>query len=114
MATAPKSNASAMAIWTAMGDVKNGRTIPVPKHLRDGHYASAEKLGNAVGYQYAHDSPTGYVAQDYLGVDKTYYTPSPRGYEQRIAQYLEWIKQQTPPAAKAEEQDLPQSHQDTK
>ena len=59
------------------------------------------KLGNSEGYKYAHDSPTGYVAQDYLGVDKTYYTPTQRGYEQRIAQYLEWIKAQkngeTPP-----------------
>ncbi len=94
MATAPKSNASATAIWTAMKDVKEGRTIPVPKHLRDGHYAGAKQLGNATDYKYAHDSETGYVAQDYLGVDKTYYTPTQRGHEQRIAQFLEWIKEQ--------------------
>lgn len=101
MATAPKSNASATAIWAAMKDVREGRTLPVPRHLRDGHYAGAKKLGNATGYQYAHDSETGYVAQDYLGVEKTYYTPTQRGYEQRIAQYLEWIRAQktaTPPA----------------
>ena len=94
MATAPKSNASATAIWSAMKDVKDGRTVPVPRHLRDGHYAGAKKLGNATGYQYAHDSPTGYVAQDYLGVDKTYYVPSGRGHEQRIAEFLEWVKSQ--------------------
>lgn len=93
MATAPKSNASATAIWTAMKDVREGRTIPVPKHLRDGHYAGAKKLGHAQGYQSAHNSEHGYVDQDYLGVDKTYYTPSDRGYEQRIAQYLEWLEQ---------------------
>ena len=39
-------------------------------------------------------SETGYVDQDYLGVDKTYYTPTGRGYEQRIGQYLDWIRQQ--------------------
>ena len=94
MATAPKSNASAKAIWGAMSDVKHGRTLPVPRHLRDGHYAGAKKLGNAQDYAYAHDSPTGYVEQDYLGVDKRYYDPSPRGYEQRIAQYLAWIQAQ--------------------
>ena len=44
MATAPKSNASAMAIWTAMTDVREGRTIPVPKHLRDTHYKGAHRL----------------------------------------------------------------------
>jgi putative ATPase len=101
MATAPKSNASAMAIWSAMKDVKTNRTVPVPKHLRDGHYAGAEKLGNAVGYKYAHDSATGYVAQDYLGVDKTYYSPTQRGYEQRIGQFLAWIREQNVPPAPA-------------
>ncbi|MCE9590883.1 MAG: replication-associated recombination protein A [Planctomycetes bacterium] len=94
MATAPKSNSATVAIGAAMSDVKNDRTVPVPRHLRDGHYAGAKKLGNATGYKYAHDSPTGYVEQDYLGVDKTYYTPSNRGYEQRIAEYLAWIRQQ--------------------
>jgi len=92
MATAPKSNASATAIWSAMKDAKEGRTIPVPRHLRDGHYAGAKKLGNAVGYKYAHDGANGYVEQDYLGVDKRYYTPTQRGYEQRIAQYLEMLR----------------------
>lgn len=94
MATAPKSNATATAIWTAMKDVRAGRTVPVPKHLRDGHYAGAKKLGNSVGYEYAHNSPTGFVDQDYLGVDVTYYTPTDRGYEQRISQFLQWIEQQ--------------------
>ncbi len=93
MATAPKSNASALAIWTAMKDAKEGRTVPVPRHLRDGHYAGAKKLGNT-GYQYAHDSATGFVDQEYLGVDKTYYKPTDRGYEQRIKQFLEWIQSQ--------------------
>jgi putative ATPase len=91
MATAPKSNRSAMAIWTAMKDVREGRTVPVPKHLRDGHYKGAAKLGHAENYQYAHASEHGYVAQDYLGVDKQYYTPSERGYEKRIGEFLDWV-----------------------
>jgi len=55
MAMAPKSNASAKAIWEAMKDVREGRTIPVPKHLRDGHYAGASRLEHGKGYQYPHD-----------------------------------------------------------
>ena len=94
MATAPKSNASATAIWSAAKDVKQGRTIAVPRHLRDGHYAGAKQLGHAKGYQYAHDSPTGVVDQDYLGVDITYYRPTHRGYEQWITEYLRWVRQQ--------------------
>ncbi|MEX1017208.1 MAG: replication-associated recombination protein A [Phycisphaeraceae bacterium] len=94
MATAPKSNASALAIWAAMSDVKNGRTVPVPRHLRDGHYKGAQRLGHAQGYASAHESDTGFVDQEYLGVDKTYYTPTDHGWEQRIGEYLRWIDQQ--------------------
>ncbi len=85
MATAPKSNASAKAIWAAMADVKEGRTIPVPRHLRDGHYAGGKRLGNGVGYKYAHDYADAYVQQDYLGVDRTYYEPTDHGAEADVA-----------------------------
>ncbi len=93
IACAPKSNASAMAIWNAGSDVKHGRTIPVPRHLRDAHYKSSKRLGHGEGYQYAHDAPDGIVAQDYLGVDKTYYVPTDRGHEKVMAAYLEKFKQ---------------------
>ena len=92
IACAPKSNASAMAIWNAASDVKNNRTIPVPRHLRDTHYKSAERLGHGEGYQYAHDAPGGMVDQDYLGVDKTYYVPTDRGHEKVMGTYLEKFK----------------------
>jgi putative ATPase len=92
MATAPKSNASAQAIWTAMADVREGRTIPVPRHLRDGHYAGAKRLGNASGYKNAHDFAGGFVKQDYLGVDKVYYHPTDRGYEAVITQRMDALR----------------------
>lgn len=94
MATAPKSNASAMAVWTAMDDVKNSRTLPVPKHLRNApHPGMSEQFGHAKGYQYSHDYPGGISPdQDYLGVEKDYYTPSTRGYEKQIGAYLEWAR----------------------
>lgn len=92
IACSPKSNASAMAIWAAASDVKHGRTIPVPRHLRDTHYQSAKRLGHGEGYQYAHDSPDGMVAQDYLGVEKTYYRPTDRGHEKVLGEYLEKFK----------------------
>ena len=92
MATAPKSNASALAIWAAMKDVREGRTLPVPKHLKDTHYQGAKRLEHGQGYQYAHDHPGGYVKQDYLGVEKTYYTPTDRGFEAEIAKRLAELK----------------------
>jgi putative ATPase len=92
MATAPKSNASALAIWSAMSDVREGRTLPVPKHLKDTHYQGSKRLGHGQGYQYAHDHPGGHVQQDYLGVEKTYYTPTDRGFEKEITQRLQNLK----------------------
>lgn len=92
LATAPKSNAAYKAIDAAIEDVENDRVIPVPKHLRDSHYKGAESLGHGEGYQYAHASPTGYVEQDYLGVEKQYYEPVDRGYEVTIREYLEQLR----------------------
>ena len=63
-------------------------TIPVPKHLKDTHYKGAERLEHGKGYQYSHDFPEGFVRQDYLGVDKTYYEPTNRGNEADIARRL--------------------------
>jgi len=99
MATAPKSNASALAIWSAMKDAREGRTIPVPKHLRDAHYQGAKRLEHGKGYDYPHDHEGGFVAQDYLGVEKTYYLPKSTGFEAEIARRLEILRgnQQTNP-----------------
>ena len=93
MATAPKSNASAKAIWAAMKDVREGRTIPVPRHLRDGHYPGAKRLENGKGYKYAHDYDGGFVEQDYLGVPITYYEPTDRGFESELQKRLAWRKE---------------------
>ena len=97
LATAPKSNASYMAINQAMSDVKTGRTVPVPRHLRSGAYSGAKELGNATEYKYAHNSETGFVDQTYLGVDKTYYEPVDRGYEKHIREYMAWLVSQKKP-----------------
>ena len=102
MAMAPKSNASALAIWGAMEDVKNGRTVPVPRHLRDTHYAGSAKLGHGKDYQYPHDHEGGFVAQDYLGVDKIYYNPTDRGLEADIGRRLEELRKRTRGGANAD------------
>jgi len=88
MSCCPKSNASCAALAEARDDVRNQRTLPVPKALRDTHYQGAKSLGND-GYKYPHDSPEGYVVQDYLGVAKQYYHPTDRGREATFRQYLE-------------------------
>jgi putative ATPase len=89
IACAPKSNAAYLAIDAAMKDVRENRTLPVPKHLRDTHYKGAEKLGHGEGYKYAHDFPGGVAPQDYLGVEKTYYEPTDHGHEAKLKARLE-------------------------
>ncbi|MEM9250902.1 MAG: replication-associated recombination protein A [Planctomycetota bacterium] len=92
LASAPKSNASYAAINAAMDDVKHDRTIPVPVQLMSASKTEKKRMGHGKGYQYAHAAEGGVSAEEYLGVEKTYYTPTDRGYEQRIGEYLEWAR----------------------
>ncbi|HPM80009.1 MAG TPA: replication-associated recombination protein A [Candidatus Anammoximicrobium sp.] len=93
LACAPKSNAATVAIGEARGDVREGRVLPVPVHLRDAHYAGAQRLGHGAEYQYSHDVAGGVAEQDYLGVDRQYYRPVDRGFEAELARRLETIRQ---------------------
>jgi putative ATPase len=90
IATAPKSNRAYAAILAAKKDIAEGRTLAVPKHLRDGHYKGAEQLGAGIGYQYSHDAEDGYIPQAYLPEGRRYYEPSGNGHEIRIGERLEF------------------------
>ncbi len=92
LACAPKSNAATVGISEARADVAQARVLPVPKSLRDSHYAGAKRLSQGVGYVYSHDDPEGIVAQDYLGVDREYYRPVSRGFEKELADRLAEIR----------------------
>jgi putative ATPase len=93
LATAQKSNASYMAGEAAAKDVKEGRTLPVPLHLRDKSYRGAkETFGHGVGYKYAHDFAGGWVDQEYIPTDAEYYQPTDRGHEAKIKARLEELR----------------------
>ena len=89
IATANKSNSAYTAIDAALEDVRTGRTLPVPQHLRDTHYAGAQRLGHGEGYQYAHDFPNHFAPQNHLGAARQYYTPSDQGTEKKIGERLQ-------------------------
>ena len=94
IASAPKSNASYLAIGVAMENVKNHKTT-VPAHLQDAHYKGSAKLGHGVGYKYAHDYPEHYVKQQYLPdeiKDAKFYEPTDIGCEKDIKERLERLK----------------------
>lgn len=108
MACSPKSNASAKAIWAAMAEVREGRTIEVPITIRDQNStvsrvtrsgesgSSGESLQQIRDfprkYTYPHDAADGVVPQDYLGVDRVFYEPTDRGVEARIRVRLDAIR----------------------
>jgi putative ATPase len=94
IATASKSNSAITAIDAALADVRSGRTLAVPQHLRDAHYSGAKRLGHGEGYEYAHNFPGHFVAQDYLGAARRYYEPTDQGSEKKIKERLEKWRQQ--------------------
>ncbi len=93
LATAPKSNAATLAIGKARADVRSGRTLQVPEHLRDSHYRGAEALGHGAGYEYSHDHEGGWVDQAYLPEERRYYEPVDRGYEAEIGRRMAELRE---------------------
>jgi len=95
LATAAKSNAVIVAIDSAIKDVRKGKAGAIPRHLRDGHYEGAKRIGSAVGYVYPHDDPRGVVTQQYPPdevVDQHYYVPTAHGEERALQSRLEAIE----------------------
>ncbi len=95
LACAPKSNAAYVALEQAVADARRTDDTGVPNHLRDSHYPGARQLGRGKGYQYPHDFPGNYVAQQYLPdslAHKRYYRPGTNGYERRLRRWLEKTK----------------------
>jgi putative ATPase len=110
LALAPKSNASYVAIDEAVADVREGRTVPVPVHIKDGNVRKAAQISvgglKGAGYRYAHDDGAederlGVIGlQDYLGVEKSYYRPTEHGHEKVLKAALEAARQARREASK--------------
>ena len=95
VATAPKSNASYLAIDAALADVDAGHLGAVPLHLRNAPTKLMKEWGNHEGYRYAHDWPGAVAPQQYLPDDlvgREYYHPNDRGYEHEVGPRLERIR----------------------
>ncbi|MCA1838824.1 MAG: replication-associated recombination protein A [Actinomycetota bacterium] len=106
LATAPKSNASTVALGRATRAVEGSGGAEVPAHLRDSHYPGAGKLGHGKGYEYPHDHPGAWVDQSYMpsltptgapvdtgNIAERFYEPTDRGYEATIKAAIEKIEQ---------------------
>jgi putative ATPase len=92
LATAPKSNASYMALNRAMEDIEASRNDPVPLHLRNAVTGLMKGLGYGEGYKYSHDydgnfSPMQNLPESVQG--HRYYRPGDQGYEAEVRDRLE-------------------------
>ena len=95
LASAPKSNASYLAVDRATECMKQTMTAPVPVHLQDSHYKGSEKLGHGLGYLLSHNYPNHYVEQQYLPdalKDEVFYEPTEIGYEKQIKEHLQFLR----------------------
>jgi putative ATPase len=95
VASAPKSNASYLAIDSALSYIKHNKNNRIPAHLMDAHYKGAKNLNRGIEYKYPHDYEDSYVEQNYLpeGMeDIKFYTPTENGYEHNIKNHLNRLR----------------------
>lgn len=95
LATAPKSNAAYLAVDAALEDVRSGRTVAVPEHLKNVHVKSVDANQKETTYLYPHDFKDHIVRQTYLTTGRQYYHPTNQGYEDTIAKRMERIRKGT-------------------
>jgi putative ATPase len=99
LASAPKSNASYLAVEQALEDVKNLPNLPVPLHIRNAPTQLMKDLEYGKEYKYSHQYEDHFVEQQYLPdnlKDKIYYKPTDIGKEKEIRERLNklWKKKQ--------------------
>ncbi|WP_271400035.1 replication-associated recombination protein A [Salinicoccus roseus] len=96
LSLSPKSNSAIKSIDGALSDIRKKKTGAIPKHLKDSHYKSAEKLGNGIGYKYPHNYPNHVVSQQYLPdplKNAAYYqTSDVSKYEKQLADIYDKLK----------------------
>jgi len=104
LATAPKSGSLKQALERAFEAARATSSAAVPMQVRNAPTALMTSLGAGAGYKYAHDSETGYFAQEYLPDElagKAIYQPGSFGFEKEIAKRLAWWAKQRDDAPRA-------------
>lgn len=81
LASCPKSNASYLAINQVLDEIKKGKILEIPNPIKD----------SASNYKYPHDFG-GYVEQEYLKENISYYKNKGIGFEKTLNEWLDKIK----------------------
>ena len=91
LASAPKSNALYLAEKAVKAEIEKTGALPVPMHIRNAPTGLMKRLGYSKGYLYPHNYPGAWVEQEYLPEkmnNRTFYRPTPRGFEAEIRKML--------------------------
>ena len=95
LALAPKSNSLEIAGFAADDVIRRTGTLPVPRAFRNSVTRVGKQLGYGNGYEYDHDSPGGYSAQEHLPKQlegMRFYEPKQIGKEKLFAERLEQLR----------------------
>jgi len=102
LATAPKSNALYLAQKAAWASAREHGSLSPPKHILGAPTRLMRDLGYGKGYQYDHDAPDAFSGASYWPEEmapETYYTPTDRGFERKLAERLAWWEERRGAAA---------------
>ncbi len=97
LATAPKSNAAYVAQKAAWRTAKDTGSLMPPRNILNAPTRLMKQIGYGKGYHYDHDADGGFSGDDYWPEEmtpQTFYTPTDRGFEKRVAERLAWWEEQ--------------------
>ncbi|HVQ09419.1 MAG TPA: replication-associated recombination protein A [Allosphingosinicella sp.] len=97
LATAPKSNAAYKAMGAAWRSAKGTGSLMPPKNILNAPTKLMKQIGYGQGYQYDHDAEGGFSGDNYWPEEmapETFYTPTDRGFEKRVAERIAWWEEQ--------------------
>lgn len=92
-ATAPKSNAAYVAMKAAWRSAKETGSLMPPQNILNAPTKLMKEIGYGKGYAYDHDAEGGFSGANYWPEEmtpQTFYSPTDRGLEKRIAERLAW------------------------
>ena len=93
LATAPKSNAAYEAMKAAWRSARETGSLMPPANILNAPTRLMKEIGYGAGYEYDHGSADAFSGANYWpeGMNpETFYQPSGRGYEKRVAERLAW------------------------
>ncbi len=95
LALAPKSDASYQALNQVNSIIESSPAFPVPLQLRNAPTRLMKQMDYGKGYQHAHEEENAVTDMECLPDSlkgSSFYTPTNRGFEQKLRERLQWVK----------------------